>query len=96
MRKCFPNVDWESTRITRNARQTQVSCILHFYNLRQSFDNLRWVGKFIEIAKMSAAGDLTHDRTATLKKLHRILGCRMTAADCNSVKSLYVISLELC
>ena len=25
VRKCFPNVDWESTRITRHARQTQVN-----------------------------------------------------------------------
>ena len=44
-----------------------------------SFDNLRWVGKFIEIAKLPPAGDRTHARAATLKKLHRILGCRMTA-----------------
>ena len=25
VRRCFPDVDWESTRITRNARQTQVT-----------------------------------------------------------------------
>ena len=49
------------------------------YSLRRSLTNLRWVGRLTEIAKMPPAGDQTHDQAATLKKLRRSLGCRVTA-----------------
>ena len=43
VRKCFPNVDWESTRITRNARQTQVGwrngCPVKKSSLKKSSKN---------------------------------------------------------
>ena len=35
-----------------------------------SFDNLRWVGKFIEIAKLSPAGDRTSGRATVLYDCH--------------------------
>ena len=63
----FLNQRSRSRSRSRDALIQVATRIRFLYNLRQSFDNLRWDGKFIEIAKMSTAGDRTQDQTATLK-----------------------------
>ena len=64
------------------------------YNLERSLNNLRWVWKFIEIAKMPPAGDRTHEsrpsrnseKTPTQLRLssdrHRTVHCGHCVSTC--------------
>ena len=47
---------WESNFSCNSCKSESIQLI--HYLLRQSFDNLKWVGNFIEIAKMSPAAPL--------------------------------------